>query len=116
MVHFSIRLSAVSTHQRHAVVAALTTALNELGWILDHHQFSNLAISVMFEIPRGSVPEFRRVFMALPLRLSEGSQETIAALESAPPSTLPDPIAGSVHILFIHSEPDLRVPVPAVPG
>jgi hypothetical protein len=116
MNHLPIRLSAVSSHQRYALVSALTATLNELGWVLDHQQFSNLALTVTFEIALENVPRIRAGLNALPLELSDESLEAMAALEGASATALPDPVPGSIHLAFVHSDPDLRVRVPAVPG
>ena len=116
MTPHPVRLAAVTSHPRHAVVSELTATLNELGWILDHHQFSNVALNVAFEMPSSSIPKLRVALVALPIHLSSQSLEAISALEGVSASALPDLIPGSIHVSFIHSEPDLRVPVPAVPG
>jgi hypothetical protein len=98
------------------VVEALTAALGVVGWIVDFRQFSNMALAVQFEMPPASAAGLRRALEPLPLTLSAATAEALARLESAPPSTLPDPVPGSVSVTFVHSEPDLRIPVPAVPG
>jgi hypothetical protein len=116
VIRLPVRLAAITSRPRYAVVSELTATLNDLGWILDHHQFSNMALNVAFEIPSSSIRKLRVALVGLPIHLSGQSLEAITALEDASASALPDLIAGSIHVSFIHSEPDLRVPVPAVPG
>jgi hypothetical protein len=116
VTHVPFRISAVTSHPRQAVFSALSAALSDLGWILDFKQFSNLALSVRFEMPRDNVTKVRAAMAALPLRLADHSLEALAVLEGAAASELPDPVPAGIHVTFIHSEPDLRIPVPAVPG
>lgn len=111
-----LRLTALTHAPRHRVVADLTARLNDLGWILDFHQFSNLALSVQFEVAPRQVPAVRSALASVPMHLSGQSQAAIAAIESVPLADLPDPVPASIHVTFLHGEPDLRIPVPAVPG
>ena len=98
------------------MVAELTACLNDLGWIVDFHQFSNLALSVQFEVAPERLPGLRAALDSLPIHLSGRSQAAIATIEAASAPDLPDPVPASIHVTFIHAEPDLVVPVPAVPG
>jgi hypothetical protein len=111
-----IRLSGVTSQPRHSVVARLTAVLGDVGWILDFRQFSNSALSVQFEVPAREAPALRSALAELPVVLSRESAEELAALEEASAAELPDPVPASLHLTFVHSEPDLRIPVPAVPG
>ena len=112
----SLRLSGVTAHDRHEVVAGLTEVLNEAGWIVDFRQFSNMALAVQFELSPREAPRFRELLATLPVKLSTESLAALAAMESSPVAQLPDPLPGAIHVTFVHSEGDLRIPVPAVPG
>lgn len=111
-----LKLSAVTSHSRFSVVAELTAALNALGSVLDSHPFSNLALAVHFEISPGNLAKLRPALLALPLSLSDASLEALAAVEALPPGELPPDLPGSLNITFVHSDPDYRMPIPAVPG
>ena len=111
-----LRLSGVTAEPRHSVVARLAAVLNDLGWVVDFSQFSNSAMTLRFELAARNAPRLRSALAELPVALSRGSAEELAALERASSGELPDPLPGSVHLTFVHSEPDLRIPVPAVPG
>lgn len=111
-----LRLSGVTAEPRHSVVARLAAVLNDLGWVVDFSQFSNSALTLRFELAARNAPRLRSALAELPVALSRGSAEELAALEQASAGELPDPLPGSVHLTFVHSEPDLRIPVPAVPG
>ncbi len=116
MLGSQLLLSAVTAHPRHSVVPALSTALNDLGWVVGFHQFSNTALAVHFELPVNSLSCLVTTLTALPLHLSSDSLGAIRDFAAKDPSTMPDPLPGSINVTFVHSEPDLRIPVPAVPG
>jgi len=116
MIRLPIKLTAVTSHSRYALVAELTTALNELGSVLDSQQFSNLALAIHFEISARNMPNLRPALMALPMSLSNSSLEALDSLENAESEELPSEIAGSLNITFVHNEPDFRMHIPAVPG
>jgi hypothetical protein len=116
MIIIPIKLSAVTSHSRYSLVAGLTAALNELGSILDSHQFSNLALAIHFEISPRSVPKLRPALLALPMSLSNASLEALDVIEKAQSSELPVEITGSLNITFVHNEPDFHMHIPSVPG
>ncbi len=111
-----LRLAAISSHPRHELVERLEGVLRDLGWVLDSHPFSNLALAVRFEIPQANLPRLRPALRALPWALSEASLGTLEDLERMPLADLPEDLPGSLHVTFVHAEPDLRGEIPAVPG
>lgn len=111
-----LRLAAVSSHPRHALVGQVLEALNELGWVLDSHPYSNLALAIHFELSSRQLHRLRAGLTALPLKLSESSLAALAELEGAPAMELPEAVPGSLHLTFQHAEPVLRSEIPAVPG
>lgn len=111
-----LRLEAVTTHPRHALVEAVREVLNTLGSITSSHAFSNLALTLHFEMYRERLGRLRPALEALPLRLSVESLETLTRLESLDLESLPEELAGSIALTFVHNEPDLRMEIPAVPG
>lgn len=73
--------------------------------VTDFTQFSNISVCTTFEV-RGS-------------RISELESHLKAAGLSFTPSGIAEgdvPIPGTLQITFFHSDPDLRIPLPAVPG
>jgi len=98
------------------VVARLVSALNEIGWITDFTQFSNAALTVQFEMPQDRIPRLRPALASLPLSLTSASLEVLPRLECATASPPSENVSGSLQVTFVHAEPDLRIPVPAVPG
>ena len=111
-----IKLSAVTSHSRFGIVAELTSTLNELGSVLDSHQFSNLALALHFEISPRNASKLRPALLSLPMSLSNSSLEALTAFENAPFEDLPPEITGSLNITFVHNEPDFHMHIPAVPG
>jgi hypothetical protein len=74
--------------------------------------FSNVSINLSFEIPASRIGSLRDALELMDLHLSTSSLESIAHRSDEPSGD----IAGSLHITFIHNEPDLRIRVPAIPG
>ena len=111
-----LRLQAITSHPRLEVVSQLTSVLNEVGWIVDFHQFSNLSLTVLFEMPRTGVPRLRSGLAAIPFSLLASSLDALSRIEQESVSSASENLSGSIQVTFVHSEPDLRIPVPAVPG
>jgi hypothetical protein len=88
------------------------------GWVLDHHLYSNLAISLSFEIPAERGAALLDRLEATELNLAP---ESISELRSYAQGLeggagCDGDVTGYLHITFIHDEPDLRRDVPAIPG
>ena len=116
MIILPIKLTAVTSHSRFTLVTERTAALNDLGSVLDSHQFSNLALAIHFEISARNVPKLRPALVALPMSLSNSSLEALDSIEKVEFEELPSEIAGSLNITFVHNEPDFHMHIPSVPG
>jgi hypothetical protein len=116
VTNYPLQLAAVTSHPRHFLVAQLTEVLNNLGSVLDSHQFSNLALAIQFEISAQKVSQLRSSLLALPMSFSNSSITALEAIEKAQDSELPAEILGIINITFAHNEPDLLMHIPAVPG
>lgn len=108
----ALQWNAVATGNRLETAARARQALAAAGaWILDHHTFSNLSLSIAFEISPAALPRLMDELDAAGISLTRSSRAQLAE---------PDPETGlapaSLQITFIHDEPDLRDVVPAVPG
>jgi hypothetical protein len=103
-----ICLQAVTRAERHLMVEAVSAAIGSCGgWVLDFNLFSNIAISIAFEIPAGQWDCLVERFAKLDWRLDQ------------PPAGLddrPGDLSVSLHLTFIHNEGDLRRPIPSIPG
>jgi hypothetical protein len=115
-----IFLNAFTREPRLEMIAHAQRAIAASGgWILDHHFYSNLAISISFEIADARAGDLLENLQATGLRLSS---ESVAALDSVAEdverlgSRKATDIQGFLHITFVHDEPDLRREVPAIPG
>ena len=115
-----LALAGVSKSERHGVVAGVSDAISAAGgWIVDHTQFSNIAIALRFALPPGGLDELRRRIAAAGVRLDAASLASLQAMAGTPATGgegVGEEIAASINITFLHGEPDLRQVVPAVPG
>lgn len=89
--------------------------------ILDFKMFSNVSLSIIFELPARRIGELANALAATGLRLSAESRELMADrqqryVEGESPQQQQAEITGALQITFIHDEPDLRLDVPAIPG
>jgi len=116
MSPLSLRLSAVSSHPRHGLIRQLASVLAEHGWILDSRPYSNLALAIHFEVSAGNLASLCTALVSLPMAFSEPSLGQLSRVGNTPAAALPEVIAGSIHVTFMHSEPDLHQEIPAVPG
>lgn len=112
-----LRLSAVTRADRHRMIEAAKDAIGAGGgWILDFRLFSNLSINIVFELPSGRAADLLARLDALDWKFDEdGRNELLACIERGTEVVSHD-IGGTLQITFIHDEPDLHIPVPAIPG
>lgn len=109
-------LSGVSKANRYDVTAEVDRAIMGLGgWISGHGLFSNTVVTFRFAFPAAQFPALADRLAASGVRLDETSLARIAAI-AAENSAGTEDVAASVAVTFIHDEPDLRQPVPDVPG
>ncbi len=90
------------------------------GDILDFHMFSNTAICINFEVSLENIEKLRSSLMATGLRLNPESRDLLAGccnqLAKVEESAKATEVSGALNITFIHSDPDLRIEVPPIPG
>ena len=108
-----VRLQGKTREERHAVTSAASDAIVAAGgYVLDYNQFSNLAVCFTLELPPAGFNRLRQALGEIGVILPPPSAEELAA--GAGQAGLE--VAGSLRIDFEHKEPDLRIPIPAVPG
>ena len=110
-----LNITAVTHSERQGVIDAIATTLGELGgWIDDVHLFSNISVAIRSFLPADRVQPFGERLAALGLKLSAPAQRDLAAFAATSGSIAE--VLCTVQITFFHNEPDLRRPVPSVPG
>ena len=104
-----VSLSAVTKVERHDATSCVIDSINMLGgWVEDTQFFSNKMVTIRFVLPQGKIAG-----------LIEKLELEHVHAELASPFVLHDALAeqpGSIQLTFIHDEPDLVRPVPAIPG
>ena len=115
-----IFIEATTTVNRYEMTARVEQAISESGsWVLDHHLFSNLSMSLTFEISDRKLNTLVERLEATGLAISHQSADALATFESSLERAQSQPgsfVEAHLQIIFIHSEPDLRREVPAIPG
>ena len=116
MAQLQLALVSVTKGERYRVTAAVSAAISDAGgWIVDHTQFSNIAITIRFALPPRGLDDLRRQIAAAGVRLDSSSLASLEAMAGEPLAD-GEEIAVSLNVTFIHNEPDLRQVVPAIPG
>ena len=108
-----LMLAAVTKINRHAAMALVNDLVVELGgWISGHTLYGNMAAAFHSNLPPARLADFSARLDAAQIRLDESGAAGIdaAARSGSEECRL------SLNITFIHGEPDITHPVPAVPG
>ncbi|MFM8395139.1 MAG: hypothetical protein ACKOB4_14560 [Acidobacteriota bacterium] len=109
-----IHLQGVTSSSRHLIIEAAREAITDAGgWIVDFHLFSNLALSLIFELDPVRLIQLLDRFAALDIRLSDESLESAQRVAAAPPR---EDVRVLFNLTFQEGDGDLRIPVPAIPG
>jgi len=113
-----LQLNATSRGPRHQIIELAKDAITASGgWIIDFRLFSNLSICINFELPFDQVGRLRDALAEIDMRLSDAGFQTLEALAGITNQDgQPAELMGSLQITFIHDDPDLRIPVPMIPG
>jgi hypothetical protein len=106
----ALRLFGWTRAGRHEVTSCVTDLVLRVGgFVLDAQRFSNKALVLKLQLPSVRYTQF-----------ISGLTECSVNLDGDPPaaheSVVSGEISGSLHVRFIHDEPDLRIETPAVPG
>jgi hypothetical protein len=108
-----VMIQGKTSEDRLHVTSAASNAVGDSGGcVLDFKQFSNLAICLTIELPPSGFAKLRGKLADLKVILDPPTEQEISLSEA----TEDLDISGSLRITFIHEEPDLQIPIPAVPG
>jgi len=111
-----LRINAVTREDRTEMISRVKEAMTASGgWILDVKQFSNVSACFNFEIPARNAARLSDALSAAGLRLISDTDDSFSSVSDQTSSDGGD-VSGTLQITFIHDEPDLRIPVPPIPG
>ena len=112
------QLQGLSRLPRNATIWHVKEAIGRSGAFLTNAtMFSNVAITITLEVEADRLRALWGALETTGLQLFDESVAELAKLcESIGPEGLSDhELAGTLHITFVHNEPDLEIDVPAVP-
>lgn len=109
----TIMIQGKTSQDRHQVTSGVSKAVSSAGgYILDFKQFSNLSVCFNIELPPAGFFKLRKELDTIKVLLKPPTEMEMVASEKSEDADIPC----SLQVLFFHEEPDLRIPIPAVPG
>lgn len=109
---WKFQMNAVAAGDRLAKTAAAKEAiLAEGGFVTEFHEFSNVSVCLMFEVPAERAVALAGRWRGAGLVLAASSDRQLAEWGDSAGT-----LTGSLQIAFVHDEPDLKMRIPAVPG
>jgi hypothetical protein len=108
-----LRLIAFAAGDRNAVTARVRAGFGEVGaWITDVHFFSGLQTTLSIDVAPKRLRALQAALERAGVVFDDASRAVIDEAAHAPV----DSLEGTLAIIFPHGDPNLRHPVPAVPG
>lgn len=105
-----MQLQSITRRNRHEVHRQIVdTVLSLGGWVDDIRHYSNLMLTVQMTLPRGAYGALAASLGAIGVPLDLPPDLTASHRGN-------DEQSASLQVNFVHNEPDLKRPVPAVPG
>jgi len=112
-----IRIEAGTTVPRLEMIARISDAIQAAnGFVMDSRYFSNTAVFIGFEIGPSMPPRLQTALSAAGLNFSSRSLDSIEQYADVSKSAAPGLRECHLSVTFFHNDPDLRIPVPAIPG
>jgi hypothetical protein len=109
-----VQLNGLTRVNRLEMMVRLRDAINANGgWVTDFYQFSNLSVCLNFEIGIERLPLLGAALQSAGVQLAS---RTEALLRSNAPEQATGEVHCTLHVTFVHDEPDLRIQTLAVPG
>jgi hypothetical protein len=107
-----IQIQGVARGDRHGFTSFASDAIVASGgYVMDYRAFSNLAVCFTLEIPAKGLLVLRER-----LRIGGIELEPPAPAEEIATECGETAVSGTLRLDFRHEEPDMRIPIPAVPG
>ncbi|TDL76096.1 hypothetical protein [Peribacillus frigoritolerans] len=118
MIPRTIRLKGFTKENRHEMIDYTVRSISNCsGWVTNHTMYSNKIIVINFEIEVKGVKDLLSLLNSNGISLFD---ESIKIAKDFPENLVEankdKEIMGSVNITFINDEPDIRIPVPPIPG
>ncbi|MBK8314126.1 MAG: hypothetical protein IPL01_08920 [Acidobacteria bacterium] len=114
-----IYLAGITKNDRQGMITFIKEVIDESGgWISNFTLFSNISIGVDFVIPAGNSLRLLAALESGGLQLNESGRrdiETQANLQDQSSETGSE-VTVRMNVTFVHDDPDLRIPIPAIPG
>lgn len=107
----SLFLSARTHESRDVAIRRLLDSIGELGFVLGTRSFSGLLLVLDVELPRARLAALGERLRAIRVPLEADSEARLAEPQGDDPE-----VSLVLDVAFVDGDPNLRQPVPAVPG
>ena len=112
-----IRIESGTTVPRLEMIARISDAVQAAnGFVMDSRYFPNTALFIGFEIGPSMLPRLQTALSAAGLNFSSRSLDSIERYADLSKSAAPGLRECHLSVAFFHNDPDLRIPLPAIPG
>jgi hypothetical protein len=114
-----LRIEATTRLPRTEMIARVSQAMQEaVADIIDFRFFSNITLFISAEVGSTRVSSLRNALIDTGLKVADRSLASLDQYinEAFASEVGPGIVPFHLVVTFIHTEPDLRITVPAVPG
>jgi len=99
-----VKLSTITSVERNQAISLVREAISKhQGWIVDHTFLSNMAATIIFEIPGRGIGGFVETLKNKTIQIK---------IDSPFPKDTPEDVRVILSLTFIHDEPDMKRDVP----
>ena len=111
-----LRLFGWTRAPRVDVTHCLTDAVSRVGgFVLESQRFSNAALMLRVQMPASRVSEMANSIVGCQIHLDAESESGLLG-PSAERDNYDSEMVCTIHLRFLHDDPDLRIETPAGPG
>lgn len=111
----ALTLNIYTSRPRHEVLETVKSAVSKAtGWIVAHQLFSNKAATIRAAIEKQHLNDF--IDYLVDHQLADDNMAVVQSLRQLHKAGDAMEVTVACAMTFVHDEPDLKQPVPAVPG
>lgn len=114
-----IYLAGITKNDRQGMITFIKEVIDQSGgWISNFTLFSNISMGVDFIIPAERSSSLLAALEKSGLQFNESGRRDLEEQENLQDqsSETGSEVTVRMNVTFVHDDPDLRIPIPAIPG